>query len=812
MAIPLITGGRFVHAVGVRGSPSQTHVACVVLVGLVLTSGVAAVLQVAPLGGSVGTPGGGPYSVAPANGIQAIPKPVDSPSGNASLATWPAVQVLFLLETTPYDGAFDPTDHNFGLDPCLGAGSNQPCEESNGVPFFVRYAQEIASGIASAHRGVNITFGLADYFATGDGFDDGDGAEYHVDVGEFAPADQFGSAVNATFGTEVAPNGTYADSDMNDSLLHSSSITALYGSLNGYGLNWSTAAHHVVVQIGSTAPRAPGYAQNYSVSAWAGAANLSASNASSSTCEPAYRFVLGTSPNCEGWLVSQDGNGTHSIAALAADGASCVDSVGGSCTVDVVDLWTTPTDPASAGWPSRFASIGGGPNGSVVRNDSGRILTAGCGIANATGGSWDGPDFYSCSGVQGTLNFSGLNSSFPGSGRLYRALLNASFGDPTLATVYSLVFNETGLPAGANWSVEIAGISRSSKGPQVSFTLWNGTYDYSITPVPGYQAQWQGTAHLLGEGVTVRVAFVPFNYTVAFTATGLPAGTIWGVVLVDSSQTSTASVIAFQVPNGTYAYSVPTVPGFWTAPRGNVTVVGGGHTVVIRFDPVTYPVTFHEVGLPPAQSWTVSLGGFSTTSATSDIVFSEPNGSYPYRVGSVGGFRVGGQANLMVSGAAVNVTIMFQPFLYPIDLVETGLAPETNWSVILDVPPATNLSNPSPCLSPCNWTAWSDGASSVRVLLGNGTYSFTAAASGYAAVTGSVVLENGSPDVVPLVFHALQGGAPTVFGLPPIDAYLVIGSVLLVVGVGAGLAMHPHRHPYRKLGREGRIGPPHTPP
>ena len=408
------------------------------------------------------------------------------------------------------------------------------------MPFFLHYAQQIASGLADSHPGANVTFGLADYFATLDYLDDGDGSEFHPDVANFSSASTFGSAVNSTFGSIVVPNGTYADSDMNDSLLHSSSITALFGALASGEIHWSPSAHHVVVLVGSTGPRDPAYVENYSVSASVHTENPPPSGLLSPTCEPSFNFAGGSSPTCEGWAQSQDGNASHSIAALTSDGSSCVSSLGGTCTIDTIDLWATPTDPASPGWPSQFASIGGGPNGSVVETNVRHVLAAGCAMANATGGSWDGPDFYPCMGQNGTLNFTGINSTFDESSRLYQALLDVGFGNPPVTPTYSVTFHESGLPTGTEWTVAVNGSSQSASTEQLSFDERNGTYSYSVGAVSGYVASpYSGSITVSGTNESVSVVFTPVRFDVTFMEAGLPVGFNWSVSLGDQSQHST---------------------------------------------------------------------------------------------------------------------------------------------------------------------------------------------------------------------------------------------------------------------------------
>jgi hypothetical protein len=340
-------------------------------------------------------------SCAAGTGISRVTLSADA-DGSGYLA-WPNVQVAFVIETTAYDGVYDPSAGDPGSDKCAAGSAGVPCEESNGVPFFVAHAQDIANAISEANPHSHVSFAMVDYFATKDKFDDGDGSEYHVDIQQFVPSQDFGSAVTSTFQAEVLGGGyVYGDSDFSDNILHSSMITALYGTIIGSGLTWSEATHHVIVWMGSTAPRDPNYIENYCVSASDYSGDPGCSE--TPTCEPSYTFLDGSSPNCEGWVRSQDGNINDSIARLTKTSPTCTDSIGGVCTVDMIDLWTTSTDPLSEGWPA--GRTNGGPGGSAVVNDVEHVLLAGCDMAAATGGTWDGPSFFTCpNGQTGTLQY-----------------------------------------------------------------------------------------------------------------------------------------------------------------------------------------------------------------------------------------------------------------------------------------------------------------------------------------------------------------------------------------------------------------------
>ncbi|HEV2317070.1 MAG TPA: hypothetical protein VGV89_05800 [Thermoplasmata archaeon] len=330
-----------------------------------------------------------------------------SPNG---LEAWPNVQVAIVVETTSYDGVYDPSAYDPGYDPCASP-STGVCEESNGVPFYVAHAQQIANAIQAANPHSQVSFAMVDYFATLDSFDDGDGSEYHVDIPQFVSASAFGAAVTGSFqATQLGGGYIYSDADLSDNILHSSVITALFGTIIGSGLDWSPDTHHVIVWMGSTVPRDSGYTVNYCVSP----SDYSeyASNCYSSGCEPSYTFGTIQSPNCEGWVRSQDGNVTHSIAELAKTSPTCTDSIGGVCTVDVIDLYNGMTDPYSRAW-AEDTDIQAGPGTPKVEQDVAKILLAGCDLAAATGGTWDGPDFFACpNGQTGGLTYVPLGSPF----------------------------------------------------------------------------------------------------------------------------------------------------------------------------------------------------------------------------------------------------------------------------------------------------------------------------------------------------------------------------------------------------------------
>jgi poly(3-hydroxybutyrate) depolymerase len=154
---------------------------------------------------------------------------------------------------------------------------------------------------------------------------------------------------------------------------------------------------------------------------------------------------------------------------------------------------------------------------------------------------------------------------------------------------YDLNFTETGLPEGTNWSVTVGTATIVSAGSTIEFPEPGGTYSYSVLAIPGYEASpWSGTVPVPDENVSVPIAWSQVAYTVWFNESALPFGTPWelsfqdGTVYLNSSLSGSST--SFDVPNGTYPFSV-TGPAAYSAdpPGGQVTVDGASEAIAIDF-------------------------------------------------------------------------------------------------------------------------------------------------------------------------------------------------------------------------------------
>jgi hypothetical protein len=130
-----------------------------------------------------------------------------------------------------------------------------------------------------------------------------------------------------------------------------------------------------------------------------------------------------------------------------------------------------------------------------------------------------------------------------------------------------------------------------------------------------------------------------------------------------------------------------------TAFVGSANAVGslGVRDQVSPFNPTTlsstFPVTFTESGLPSGTNWSVSLNETTQSTASSRIVFEEPNGTYQLYAWDVKGYlSYVNLTTLNVSGAPIDVTVFYDApaaGTYFVTFVQSGLPLNVTWEVQL---------------------------------------------------------------------------------------------------------------------------------
>lgn len=287
----------------------------------------------------------------------------------------------------------------------------------------------------------------------------------------------------------------------------------------------------------------------------------------------------------------------------------------------------------------------------------------------------------------------------------------AGVTEPTLVytpVTYPVVFAESGLPSGLNWSVSVGGVPQhlTTDGGTDALTFLepNGSYAYAVPGVPGWaQSTIPGTGSVAvsGAGVTKpTLVYTQVTYSVMFAESGLPSGLTWqvsvnSVVKSLTTNGATDSLTWTGLPNGTYPYSISGIAG-WTqstlAASGSIVVNGAAVTEpTLLYSKVTYAVVFTENGLPAGITWQVTLGRVAESVLTdggADIIsFSEGNGSYAYQLSVVSGWAqstLPGTGTIVVNGASVAVAdANYTQVTYAVVFTEAGLPGGTNWSVTL---------------------------------------------------------------------------------------------------------------------------------
>ncbi len=144
---------------------------------------------------------------------------------------------------------------------------------------------------------------------------------------------------------------------------------------------------------------------------------------------------------------------------------------------------------------------------------------------------------------------------------------------------YSVDFIEIGLPSGAAWYVSLNGTqSASTSNSSISFTMTNGTYPYSISPISGVTVlPSSGNIFVSGGNVVVNVVISPVGSQggnlVSFIQSGLPSNREWFVTFDGYTESSFSSIIQFYVGSGSYPYSITATGSYAASPNfGNLSV------------------------------------------------------------------------------------------------------------------------------------------------------------------------------------------------------------------------------------------------
>jgi len=119
-------------------------------------------------------------------------------------------------------------------------------------------------------------------------------------------------------------------------------------------------------------------------------------------------------------------------------------------------------------------------------------------------------------------------------------------------TSYTLAFDENGKPSSSEWQVSLNTLTQSSAASNISYTVVNGTYNYSITSSVGYSTT--GSVRVNGSNVSVTITF-PAVYVVTVKETGLPAGVYWSFYVDGIAYNTSGNSLQIDLVSGNFSVS-----------------------------------------------------------------------------------------------------------------------------------------------------------------------------------------------------------------------------------------------------------------
>lgn len=250
--------------------------------------------------------------------------------------------------------------------------------------------------------------------------------------------------------------------------------------------------------------------------------------------------------------------------------------------------------------------------------------------------------------------------------------------------LYNVTFSETGLPSGTNWNITFGGTTHSTNNTSTTFSVANGDYPYLVTAIVSGASLALGNISLPAleqyrANSSIGVVKVngsnvqwPTTYTTYFLlfTTGTPAaGGITSPGIGYYPTGSTPSIEALSYPGYTFSgwagicTSFPCGAYIGANRIANVTMDNPTIEGAL-FTALTYPVNFHETGLPVNLAWSTTFNGSTSTSLNSTISYSISNGTYAYSVASPLPF--GSDERFTTANTSGNVTVAGNVSLVPV--------------------------------------------------------------------------------------------------------------------------------------------------
>ncbi|MEM0157794.1 MAG: thermopsin family protease, partial [Thermoplasmataceae archaeon] len=190
-----------------------------------------------------------------------------------------------------------------------------------------------------------------------------------------------------------------------------------------------------------------------------------------------------------------------------------------------------------------------------------------------------------------------------------------------------------------------------------NLTLESGTYYVHL--VSGARKINFGNITVLPDAVTT-ITTVP-TYWVNFTELGLPSGSSWAINVSGTTEYSAGNTISLLLKNGSYRYTVLSVPGYSAIYNsGELNISGASITVKVEFSLTKYEMHVIQSGLPSGILWYLNISQTIHNSSVGNMIsFLLPNGTYLYNFSTPDSIYSGGSGSFRVDGSNVSITVDF---------------------------------------------------------------------------------------------------------------------------------------------------------
>ncbi|MCI4366008.1 MAG: PQQ-binding-like beta-propeller repeat protein [Thermoplasmata archaeon] len=252
-----------------------------------------------------------------------------------------------------------------------------------------------------------------------------------------------------------------------------------------------------------------------------------------------------------------------------------------------------------------------------------------------------------------------------------------SLTDSSHDTFTSLLNVSQSTPKGANsfWVFAAFNVSKATT-KTLTATLSGSSIDSAVGDIDDVTGVGPAPLDVLGAPTNYSTAKDPRNASTSLVASALDLvlssvgahdTRTWSATSTDTLLTNAHSAVpGAEMTAAAFSHVAGASGTVWmnaTANKGATYWIDGALALKPPSSPVTgSTVTFTESGLPAGHPWYVRLGGALNSSKTSQIGFSEPNGSFAFAVGAISGFTATpGSGLVTVSGSTQSVPISFPP-------------------------------------------------------------------------------------------------------------------------------------------------------